>query len=286
LSWLVTDGNVNWTRVVGFHVLSFLPVTLLLLTAGMVAAVEPLTDPTAAEQLKQLNDQTIISTHVSLDSGWNHFKHGAEKATWTLAGLWGCPVSDFQDWGIRFKLPFVYRRTDEESDHTGVGGLGDVEIGTGTAFRFNDTWRTGGGIELHADTASNRAFAERVWRLKLGWGIAHDVTDWLTLTLNAEYNHSIAERHDVRPQSYFELTLPATLILPYDWSMSGKYEATIDFENGDRWTHTVGAGIAKRLSNVPVVLSASLEKPLNGGAKKFQASVTIVYYFERYHSPK
>jgi hypothetical protein len=236
--------------------------------------------------LKQLNDQTIIGTHVSLDSEWNQFKHGAEKAAWTLAGLWGWPVGDVQDWGIRFKVPFGYRRNDETSDHTGVGGLGDIEIGTGTAFRLSDTWRIGAAIELHADTASDAALAERVWRLKPGWGIAHDVTDWLTLTLNAEYNHSIAERHDVRPQRYLELALPATFILPYDWSMSGKYEATIDFENGDRWTHTVSAGVAKRLPNIPVVLSATVEKPLNGSAKEFQASVTIVYYFERYRAPK
>lgn len=141
-------------------------------------------------------------------------------------------------------------------------------------------------LSLHADTASDGALAERVWRLKPGWGIAHDITDWLTLTLNAEYNHSIAERHDVRTQSYFELALPATIILPYDWSMSGKYEATIDFENGDRWTHTVSVGVAKRLPNVPVVLSATFEKPLSSGAKEFQVSVTVVYYFERYHAPK
>jgi hypothetical protein len=89
LSWLVADNNFNWTRVVGFYVLSSLPVTLLLLTAGTVAAVEPPTDPIAAEQLKQLNDQTIISTHVSLDSEWNQFKQGAEKATWALAGFMG-----------------------------------------------------------------------------------------------------------------------------------------------------------------------------------------------------
>jgi hypothetical protein len=82
------------------------------------------------------------------------------------------------------------------------------------------------------------------------------------------------------------LSLPASFILPYDWSIGAKYKTKIDFENDDRWTHTVNVGVAKRLSNVPVVLSATLEKPLNGGAKKFQANFTIIYYFERYHSPK
>ena len=267
---------------------SCLLITLLLLASGRLSAVELPSDSSAiaAEQLKQLNDQTIIGTRVLLDSEWDQFKHGAQKGTWTLAGLWGWPVSDYQDWAVRFKLPLVYHRSDELSGHADVGGLGDIEIGTGTAFRLNDTWRTGGGIELHADTASKLALGENAWRLKPGWGIAHDVTDWLTLNFNVEYSHSIAEEDNVAPQRFLELSLPATVILPRDWSIGAKYKATIDFENGDRWTHTVNAGIAKRLFNIPVILSATLEKPLNAGAKNFQANFTIVYYFERYHSPK
>jgi len=265
---------------------SFLLVALVLLASGSLAAVEPLRDPVAAEQLKQLNDQTIIGNRVSLGSDWSQYRDGAEKATWTLAGVWGWPISDWQDWGIRFKLPFVYQRGDDASDHPEVGGLGDFEIGTGPAFRLNDTWRTGGGIELHTDTASDRAFAESVCRLKPGWGVSHDITDWLTLTFSADYSHSIVEKHDARPQSYFELALPATLILPNDWSISARYKATVDFENGDRWSHTVNAGVGKRLSKAPVVLSASLEKPLGSAGKEFQVSITVVYYFERYRSPE
>jgi hypothetical protein len=72
---------------------------------GSVAAAEPSINPTTADQLKQLNDQTIIPHHrVSLDSEWDHFKDGAEKDHWTLAGLWGWP-GDSQDWGARFTLP-------------------------------------------------------------------------------------------------------------------------------------------------------------------------------------
>jgi hypothetical protein len=102
----------------------------------------------------------------------------------------------------------------------------------------------------------------------------------------AEYNHSIAEQKDVAPQRYLELSLPGVIILPHDWWTFASYKAKIDFENGDRWTHTENAGIAKRLPNVPVILSATLKKPLNGGAKKFQANLTIIYYFERYHWPR
>ncbi len=51
----------------------FLFFTLLLSARGSVAAAEPSINPTKADQLKQLNDQTIIATHVSLDSEWDHF---------------------------------------------------------------------------------------------------------------------------------------------------------------------------------------------------------------------
>ena len=265
---------------------SFLLVTLVWFAPPNLPAVEPAIDSTAAEQLKQLNDQTIIGNRVSLSSDWDQFKHGAEKVTWTLAALWGWPISDWQDWGVRLKLPFAYHRSDEASGHAEVGGLGDFEIGSGPAFRLTDSWRTAGGIELHADTASDRALAESVWRLKTGWGVSHDVTDWLTLTFNADYNHSIAENDDVRPHRYLELSLPATLILQDRWSIGTRCKATIDFQNRDRWSYTVSAGVAKRLSKVPVVLSASFEKQLSSSAKEFQVSLSIVYYFERYHLAK
>jgi hypothetical protein len=261
-------------------------VALLLLAPVILRAIEPTTDPTAAEQLKQLNDRTIIATHLSLDSEWNQFKHGAEKASWTLEGLWGWPVSNRQDWGIRFKLPFAYRRSDAASGHADIGGLGDIEVATATAFRLSNAWRTGGGIELHADTASNPALGDSVWRLHSLWAVARDVATWLTVTPTAEYNHSIAEEHNVAPQRYLELSLPATFILPSDWSIGTRYKATIDFENGDRWTHTVDLGVAKGLSNIPVVLSATLEKPLDGGNKRFQVNFTMTYYFERYRVAK
>jgi hypothetical protein len=55
-------------------------VALLVASVARVAAVEPTTDSTVADELKQLNDRTIINTQVSLNSEWNQFKDGAEKA--------------------------------------------------------------------------------------------------------------------------------------------------------------------------------------------------------------
>jgi hypothetical protein len=256
-------------------------VVLISLAARLLPAAEPSPDDAAeaVEQLKQFNDQTIIVSHVWLDTEWDQFKHGAEKATWTLGGVWGWRVSDQQDWAVRLKVPFLYDRSDASSGHAELGGVGDIEVATGTAFRLSNTWRTGGGIELHADTASNPALGGSVWRLHSLWAVAHDVTKWLTLAPTVEYSHSIAEENDLAPHRFLELSLPTTFILPYDWSIGTTYKAKIDFENGDRWTHTVDVGVAKRLPNVPVVLSATLEKPLNGGAKKLQVNLTMTYYF-------
>jgi hypothetical protein len=261
----------------------FVLVTLVSLAARILHAAEEASvdSATVADQLKALHDQTIIQSSAWLDTEWDHFKHGAEKATWTLAGLWGWHVRDQQDWALRFKLPIVYDRSDEASSHADIGGLGDIEIATGTAFRLSNTWRTGGGIELHADTASNPALGDSVWRLHSSWSVAHDVTSWLTLTPTAEYSHSVAEEHDVQPQRYLELSLPTTFILPQNWSIGTRYKAKVDFENGNRWTHTVDVGVAKRLSSIPVVFSATLEKTFDGGDKKFQVNFTMTYYFER-----
>jgi len=266
----------------------FVFISLILFATDRIFAAEvpPDSDATAAKQLKALNDQTIIQSNIWLDTEWDQYKHGAEEATWTLGGLWGSRVSDRQDWAVRLKVPFVYDRSDESSGHADTGGLGDIEVATGTAFRLSNTWRTGGGIELHADSASNPTVGDNVWRLHSSWSIAHDVTDWLTLTPTAEYSHSIAEEDNVAPQRYLELSLPATFILPYDWSIATRYKAKVNFENGERWSHTLDVGVAKRLPNVPVVLSATLEKQFDGGNKRFQVNFTMTYYFERYHAPK
>ncbi|MBO0696180.1 MAG: hypothetical protein J2P56_08780 [Verrucomicrobia bacterium] len=158
-----------------FHGNSFvrpLLFTCVLITATIAAGADETrnSEAVAAEQLKQLNDQTIISSRVFLDTEWDDLKQDAEKLTWTLGGLWGWRVSDSQDWGVRLKLPIAYGWNSEAAGHTDAGGLGDIELGTGTAFRLSNTWRTGGGIELHTDTASDPALAERVWRVKPGWG--------------------------------------------------------------------------------------------------------------------
>lgn len=267
----------------------FLSAGIGLFTAPVLLAADEIpTNPATAtaDELKALNDQTILQSSVWLDTEWDQFKHGAEEATWTLAGLWGWPVNDRQAWALRFKLPIVYDRTYEDPGHEDIGGLGDIEVATATAFRLSKDWRTGGGIELHADTASNPALGDSVWRLHSLWAVANDVTKSLTVTPTVEYSHSVAEEHNVAPQRYLELSLPVIFILPYNWSVATRYKAKVDFENGDHWTHTADVGVATRLSRIPLVFSATLEKDFNGGNKRFQVNFTMTYYFERYHAPR
>jgi hypothetical protein len=39
-----------------------------------------------------------------------------------------------------------------------------------------------------------------------------------------------------------------------------RYKAKVDFEGVDRWNHTIDLAVAKRLSNIPIILSPNVEK--------------------------
>jgi hypothetical protein len=261
----------------------FLLVALVSLAARALPAAEQASadSATVTQQLKALSDPTILQSSLWLDTEWEQFKHGAEEATWTLGALWAWRVTDRQDLAVRLHVPFVYDRSDKASGHAEIGGIGDIEVATGTAFRLSNTWRTGGGIELHADSASNPVLSSNVWRLHPSWSVAHDVTHWLTVTFTTDYYHSIAEEHDALPQRYLQLSLPTSVILPQDWSITTNYKAKVNFENGERWTHTVDLGVAKRLPHLPLVLSATFEKPTKGGNERFEVDFTITYYFQK-----
>src|SRR5438874_5683249 len=104
----------------------FCIVTLLLLTYDKRLEAEPLPKPTKADELKQLNDPTLLVTHVSLESEWDQFKDGAERANWTFTGMGAWRISDWQDGAIHCTLHFVSDRTDQESGRCDTGGLGSV----------------------------------------------------------------------------------------------------------------------------------------------------------------
>jgi hypothetical protein len=63
-------------------------IPLLLLVSDYRLGAEPRPNATTADELKQLNDPTLLVTHVSLESDWDQFKDGAERMNWTFTGLW------------------------------------------------------------------------------------------------------------------------------------------------------------------------------------------------------
>src|ERR1044072_8587965 len=139
IGWAVTMPNV---------LDRFVLVALLSIVGRVFLAAEPTSadSTTAADQLKALRDQTIIQSRVSIDTEWDQFDGGAEKAKWTLGGLWGWHVRDQQDWALRFKVPFVYNRGDGSSGHTDIGCICGVRDGTRPTFCLTDTSRTRGWV--------------------------------------------------------------------------------------------------------------------------------------------
>ena len=248
----------------------------LLALNGTLRAQEQAVEVT---ELKQLTDPTILKSRVWIDNEWNQYKHGAGFGKVTLASLWGMRVSENQDIGLRLKVPFAWSESGDAVGSNDHAGLGDIEFAAGTAFRLNKQWRTGGGLELHADSATDPSLGDQVWRLKPFWAMAYDAKDWLTLGFSAEYNASISQRSGVDPQNYLELFWPVTFILPDLWSVTAQYKGKVDFEAHDNWTQSVKFVVAKQLSGVPLNISAAIEKELDGGNKQFQVNLITTWFF-------
>ncbi|MES2570935.1 MAG: hypothetical protein V4710_12885 [Verrucomicrobiota bacterium] len=238
------------------------------------------------QELKTFTDPTILRSRVWLETEWNEFNHGESEGKFTFGGVYAWGVSPNQDWALRLKVPIGWHEGGESFDSRDEQGLGDLEVTVGTAFRLNKSWRTGGGIELRGDTASDETLGDGAWRLKPFWSVACDVTHWLTLTLTAEYRDSITMQNGHEREQSCELQAPVTVLLSERWALHGQYKAECDFERDDRWTHAVEAGVSLHLIKVPMLLSASLEKPLDGGDKQFQANLAVTYFFGGKHPQK
>jgi hypothetical protein len=231
---------------------------------------------TITQELKALQDPTILIRRIWLDSEWNKFKDDSGELQQTLGSVWAWPISSRADWGVRLKIPFKKYLAGKADDDADKSGIGDVELATGIAFRLTDTWRAGGGIQLHAP--SGTPISDNTWRLQEFGAIAWDATSWLTFSPSFEHNHSVAEQRGAAPQHFLELFFPATLLLPSEWAVTVAYEPKIDFENNSASTHAAKLQIAKKLEELPLGFSLSLKKPFNGN-KDIQLNIVLTYYF-------
>ena len=234
---------------------------------------------TISQELKSTEDPTLLKRRSWLDTEWNRFKDGSSDIEETLGGLWSWRVSSTQDWAVRLKLPYDWHVAGHTAGDFDLNGLGDVNLATGTAFRLGDSWRIGGGLDLLMPSGSELDLSANVWRLQEIGAVAWDATKNLTLSPSFEHNESIAEEPGASAEHYLELFFPATVGLPQRWAATAKYEAKVDFQNDNTWTHSGKLAIAKELDRVPLSVSLSIEKALDGGDKTVQVNFIATWYF-------
>ena len=250
------------------------------LTTDLYAAQPAAADEqTITEELKAVEDPTILKRRAWLETEWNTFKDDSHNIEEILGGLWAWRVSSNQDWAVRLKLPLEWHVAGDAAGDSDKAGFGDIKLATGTAFRLGESWRAGGGLELRAPSGTEHDLSDNVWRLQEFGAVAWDATKHLVLSPSFEYNESLAEEPGAPPQHFLEMFFPATCLLPRHWSATARYEAKVDFETDNTWTHSAKFAVAKNLERAPVSFVLSIKKPFDGGAKDFQVNFIATWYF-------
>src|SRR5262249_25058393 len=154
------------TIIKRFILIALVPLAAGILAVGLGAAEQPTnSDEIPAADLKERSDPTILPRRVWLETEWNKFTDGTHVVEGTLGTLWAWRVSDNQDWAVRLKLPVKFRVGSDVPGVSDVGGLGDIKIATGTAFRLSERWRVGGGLDLQMPTGRHE-ITDNVWRIQ------------------------------------------------------------------------------------------------------------------------
>src|SRR6185295_19117726 len=102
----------------------------------------------ATEELKALEDPTILKRRIWLDTEWNKFRDGSNDLEETVGALWAWPLSTNLDFGVRLKIPYELHLAGDLPGDFDERGIGDLQTAVGAAIRLNDRWRTGGGVDL------------------------------------------------------------------------------------------------------------------------------------------
>jgi hypothetical protein len=237
---------------------------------------------TTTKELRALTDPTILQRRFWLETEWDSYRGGTHGVEETLGGVWAWRLSTNLDFGVRLKLPYEWRMTGGPGSALEDQGLGDLKLGGVTAIKLSHTWRTAVGLELRMPTAADN-LGGRDWRLQEYGAVAWDATRWLTVSPNFEYNESLAEVDNARPQHYLEVFFPATFVLPHHWSVTPRYEAKVDFERNNTLVQSLRLQVAKQFNKPPLGLALAIKKPfyngpLENGVKEFQVNFIITYY--------
>jgi hypothetical protein len=236
------------------------------------------TSEVPAADLKELNDPTILTRRVWLETEWNKFRDGTNIIEETFGTLWSWRMSENQDWAVRLKVPMKFRFGSDLPDVPDIEGLGDIKIATGTAIRLSKTFRIGGGVDLQMPTGREQ-LSDNNWRLQEFGALAWDITPWLTFSPSFEYNQSLAEEGKTGETHFLETFFPLTFILPHKWAVTVGYENKTDFENDNYVTNRAKFQVAKELENTPLSFALSIKRDFDSGEKEFQVNFVLSYYF-------
>jgi hypothetical protein len=249
---------------------------IIFLTLGVIAGFSGAN--LEAADLKELNDPTVFIRRVWLETEWNKFTDGTSTLEETTGTLWAWRVSENQDWAVRLKLPVKFRVGSGDPNVPNIGGLGDVKVATGTAFRLSKTFRVYTALDLEMPTGRHD-LSDNVWRFQeigaLGW----DITPWLTFSPSFEYNKSVAEEASAQPLDFLETFFPFTIILPHKWAVAAGYENKTDFENDNYVTNRAKIAIAKELESIPLSFYLQAKRDFDSGEKEFQVNFVVTCYF-------
>lgn len=264
---------------------AFLPILVATWAAGLMpamcsaeSAAVGASEQTITEEVKAQEDPTIMKRRIWSDTEWSKYKGGRDDILETLGALWAWRVSDSQDWGVRLKVPYEFHFAGDKAGDSDRNGLEDIKLAVGTAFRLSESWRTAVGVEMRFPSAEDN-LGSNAWRPQLFGAVAWDVTRRLALSPSFEYNKSVAEVHGAAPQNFLEMYFPVTYVLPRHWAVTARYEAKMDFERDNYWTHSAKFSIIKQLERLPLGFTLSIKKSFDGGDKEFQINFVTTYYF-------
>ena len=262
---------------------------IVLLTVGVIAGFHGAnleaaaqggtsSDQVPAADLKEFNDPTVLTRRVWLETEWNKYTDGTSIVEETAGTLWVWRVSENQDWAVRVKLPVNFRVGSDDPNVPDLGGLGDVKVATGTAFRLSKTFRVGAGLDLQMPTGRDE-LSDNAWRIQ-GFGASGwDIARWLTFSPSFEYNESVADDGIAQPSHFLETFVPFTFILLHNWAVTAGYENKTDFENDNYVTNRAKISIAKALESIPLRFYLQAKRDFDSGEKEFQVTFVVTCYF-------
>ena len=250
-------------------------VLTLLLASAAVAGTD---DHVIADELKAVEDPSIMKRRVWVDTEWSSFRDSSNELDFTFGALWAWRSSASRDWGLRIKVPMNSHMAGDTVGDTNEVGLGDIKVAAGTAFRFSKTFRAAVGLEMRFPTAQDD-LGSNAWRPQLFGTVAWDATRAITFSPSVEYNKSIKELRGSAPQEFMEVFLPVTFLLPQRWSVAPRYEYKVDFANNDLVTRSAKLTVTKALEDRPLGFSLSYKQNIDQTSKKFQVNFLTTYYF-------